>query len=112
MGSSTVSQVSADISTPRTAERVKRLGKAARVEDQSHRATHSLPSSKACEGCYRFRLSCSGTEAGYREYGLPVRAALRTRKSSKMTGMTRYSRVEHMKRKIGDDLKALMKLRP
>ena len=110
---------SSDLSTPKTAERVKRIEE--RLEDKISRIQQS-PSRRLVR-----KLAKAATELSYIVLELEQRLEAsdylrekrlahdsRSRKSSKLTGIVSSSQVERMKRilKSGDDLAALMKLRP
>ena len=115
----TSGQDSSDLSTPKTADRVKRLEE--RLEDKINRMQQS-PSRRLLR-----KIAKAATEFAYlidelqqnienSNYLREIRYARenRSRKASKLTGIVHSSQVERMKRilKSGDDLKALMKLRP
>jgi hypothetical protein len=113
------SQDSSDLSTPKTAERVKKLEE--RLEDKISRMQQT-PSRRLLR-----KLAKAATEFAYiaseleqdienSEYLRELRHARenRSRKASKLTGIVHSSQVDRIKRiiKSGEDLKALMKLRP
>ncbi|KAJ6086156.1 hypothetical protein N7486_010669 [Penicillium sp. IBT 16267x] len=116
--SSTASQDSSDLSTPKTAERVKRLeerleDKINRMQQPSHRLIKKL-SKAATEFAYlAVELKQSIENSEYLREQRYAREN-RSRKASKLTGIVHSSQVDRMKRilKRGDDLRALMKLRP
>jgi hypothetical protein len=109
---------SADCSTPKTAQRVKKLEE--RIEEKINRMQQ--PSRRLIQ-----KLSKAATDLAHLvvelkqdiERGDYVREQRhahenRSRRASKLTGIVHSSQVERMKRilKSGDNLKALMKLRP
>ncbi|OKP10310.1 hypothetical protein PENSUB_4266 [Penicillium subrubescens] len=113
------SQDSSDLSTPKTADRVKKLEK--RLEDKISRIQQT-PSRRLLK-----KLANATTKLVYlvdelqgniknSNYLREIRYARenRSRKASKLTGIVHSSQVERIKRIIqsGDDLKAFMKLRP
>jgi len=113
-----VTSDSSALSTPKTAKRVKKLEerskeKIDRMQQPSRRLIKKL--SKAATD-----LTYLVSELKYKiensEYIREQRYARekRSRKASKLTGIVHSSQVERMKRILtgGDDLKALMKLRP
>lgn len=116
--SSTASQDSSDLSTPKTAERVKRLeerleDKINRMQQPSHRLIKKL-SKAATEFAYlAVELKQSIENSEYLREQRYAREN-RSRKASKLTGIVHSSQVDRMKRilKRGNDLRALMKLRP
>ena len=113
------SQDSSDLSTPKTAERVKKLEE--RLEDKISRMQQT-PSRrllrKLAKAATEFAYVASELEQNIEnsEYLRELRHARenRSRKASKLTGIVHSSQVDRMKRilKSGEDLKALMKLRP
>jgi hypothetical protein len=116
---SSISQGSSDISTPKNAERVKKLEE--RIDNKLSRMQRSPPrrllkklSKAATEFAHLVSELQQNIENSAYLRELRYSHENRSRKASKLTGIVHSSQVDRMKRilKSGDDLRALMKLRP